>query len=177
MAAILNKYVKILLVFIVFPSLSCADQIHAPQEQLNSYQISLKRFEKHKLALENAITMCGKNRQVIDRSLLEPLGLDLSELKIALFVLNQRAEALCENDLREKFFYTAAIHRQVAHSYGVKAEDAENYREELLLVSARKKMDYEADYLSIDKKSRLKLESISELKSPFLILETIQQFE
>ncbi len=74
---------------------------------------------------------------------------------------------------REHFFFTAAIHRQVAKYFDKHAGSALDYNEESLLSHYGQKMEFEAKYLLLDKNVRKYLESINELKTPFLVFETI----
>lgn len=172
----LDKFMKALLGMTVLLFLACSNtaesvDVSAPA----AYRLSLFKFETDKDALEKKLAQCEKNRDIIDLSLLAPLNLTKEQLKIALFVLNDRAERFCEGSLRERFFYSAATHRQVAKSYKLDAGEALEYTEDLLLLGANKKLEFEANYLLLDQKSRSRLEGIRELKVPFLLLETIDQ--
>ena len=177
MAVVFKQKIAIFLIVFSFSILSCADSRALSRDEIDGYQLSLNKFNATKLALETAIEKCSQDKHIVDKKLLMPIDLTFSQLKTVLFVLNQRAQAQCEGDLREHFFYVAAIHRQVAKSYGLDAEDADNYTEDLLLIAERKKMDFEAEYLKIDDDIRGQLESITSLKKPFLLFETLQQFE
>jgi len=101
--------------------------------------------------------------------------MDIEEIKIALFVLNNRAEVICENSAREKLFFVAAIHRQTAKHYGKNAGSASEYSEDLMFSYQWNKLEFESKYLLIDKYVRSKLEAIDELKIPFSIFKTIDE--
>ena len=171
MAVVSNKFILLLTIFLLF---SCTS--HAQQSEFDVYQLSLANFTKDKSRLEQVIENCNKNRKTVKRSVLEPLNLSTAELKVALFVLNERATARCENGLRERLFYSAAVHRQVSQYYQKDPGDAAGYKESIMLIAERGKLDFEIKYSSIDESLKTSLENIAELKTPFLVLETLEQF-
>lgn len=174
MVVVLNRLSILLAVVSLF---SCSSFGYAQKEPLTSYELSLDAFTNNKVQLEQAIQNCEKNKVPIKYVLLESFDLSLTELKTVLFVLNERAVSRCENGLREKLFYSAAVHRQLSNFYKKDAGDADDYREEIMLVAERRKLDFESRYLAINKETRDALESIEELNKPFLIFETLEQFE
>ena len=174
MVVIFNKLIRALAVFFIFFLGSIASTLASDAKKPKAYQLSLNIFQQDKKLLEDTILLCEKNRKVLRPSLLESVNLNKEQLKTALFVLNDRAESRCEQGRREQFFYSAAIHRQVAKFYNLDAGEALNYTEDLLLISAAKKMDYKSSYLQLDQDTRTLLESIPELQVPFLLLDSIE---
>jgi len=172
-----GNYMKFFLILVLLSPIGCVQPSGVSEEVPDAYRLSLQDFEHKKNRLESKINECEKRRIVVDVALLKPLGLTLEEYKKALFVLNDRAEKNCESGLREQFFYAAAIHRQVARAYNLDAGEAAEYSEEIFLLSAKKKMEYEASYARLDEQKRNALESMPELNLPFLLLDTIDKLK
>lgn len=175
MAVVFNKFILILAIFMV-------PQVSHGEYDLTGISRSVFNFsqQQHVIAkqnLENAINNCDGKRKLIPSSLIIPLGMSMDEIKVALFVLNSRAENICESGTREKLFYTSGIHRVVSKHYGVSSGDAMDYTEELMLSQHWKKLEFEVKYLSLNENIRKKLEAIEELKSPFLIFKTIDEIK
>ena len=167
----------ILMVFFLIAPLSNFARDDLPDISESAFNISLQKFKLAEKQLESAIANCTKNSKPVPVSLITPLGMNIDAIKIALFVLNDRAEATCEAGAREKFFFAAAIHREVARHYQKNAGDAVEYTEDLMLSHYWKKLEFEAKYLDIDEDIRTQLEAIEELKVPFLIFATLDQVE
>jgi len=171
----LNRFI-LFSVFFIWSHASLGGEEFSEISEL-AYKISENRYELAKNNLENAIEICDKKRKTVPPSLISPLGMEMNEIKTALFVLNGRAEEVCEGEARLNFFYVSGIHRQVSKYYGLSPGDAENYTEDLLFSQEWKKLEFEAKYLNINKDTRQKLEAIEELKVPFKIFQTIDGLE
>lgn len=175
MAARFNKFILVVSLFIISQSSFGGSDLTDISE--SAFNISLQQYDLAKENLENAIENCDRKRKTIPSSLITPLGMNIDEIKITLFVLNGRAEKICEGGARERFFYTSSIHREVSKYYGLSAGDASDYTEGLMFSQHWKKLEFEAKYLGIRKNIRKKLESIEELNIPFLIFQTIDDIE
>jgi len=136
-------------------------------------QIAKMNFE-HALDVNNkAIESCDRNKKAVPAALINKLGLTFNQIGPALLVLSDRAERACYKGSDDKFLAAAAIYRQVAKHYEVDSTDADYYSEEFMFLRHWSKLEVEARYLSIDKKIREKLESIEELRVPFLFVDTL----
>ena len=175
MVAASNKLIFAIIVIVTSTTSYAGGNLNNISEA--SLQISLQNYETAKNRLEHAIERCEKKRKTISKSLISPLSLELDQIKVALFVLNSRAENFCEEGARETFFVAASIHREVSRHYGVSAGDALDYTEDLMFDRHWRKFEIEAEYLLIDEGKRKTLESIEELKVPFLVLETLELIE
>ncbi len=171
MAVAYNKY------YIFAALLAFSNLAYGNDSLINTHKtpfdISLERYESAKLKLETAMEECSKNRAPVPLKIFDKIEKNIEDIKTALFVLNDRAEVNCEKETREHFFFTAAIHRQVAKYFDKHAGSALDYNEESLLSHYGQKMEFEAKYLLLDKNVRKYLENINELKTPFLVFETI----
>ncbi|MBL1260981.1 MAG: hypothetical protein COB33_010675 [Thiotrichaceae bacterium] len=176
MAAAFNKLILIFLLFVVSQS-SFGGGASLSSISESAFNISLQQYDLAKEELENAIENCDKKRKPVPPSLITPLEMNINEIKVALFVLNSRAEKVCEGGTRENFFYIAGIHREVSKYYGLSAGDASEHTEDLMFSQYWKKLEFEAKYLAINENVRRKLEAIDALKSPFLIFQTIDDIE
>ena len=173
MAVTLNKII-LLMFFFLLSNISFGGEKNTELSNM-AFNLSKKKYESARLNLENAIRNCEKNRSIVPSKLILPLKLKYDELKIALFVLNNRAEEMCEGDARNIFHYMSAKHRQVSKYYDFSSGDAKDYTEELMFSSEWKKLEFEAKYYSIDRSIRAKLESIEELKVPFQLFKTLDE--
>ncbi len=144
-------------------------------------ELAQHRFEIAKNSLNQKINECEKIKTVVPSSLLIPINLTMKELKIALFVLNNRAEDLCEKDMRGNFVIATSIYRTTAEHYRQKGKEKESltlpYSEDLLFGHYWGKLELEAQYLEIDTKKRIIMENISQLKKPFHLFETLSKME
>jgi len=175
MAAGFNKLILIFLLFVVSQSSFGGSALSNISE--SAFNISLQQYDLAKEELKNAIENCDKKRKPVPPSLITPLEMNINEIKVALFVLNSRAEKVCEGGTRENFFYIAGIHREVSKYYGLSAGDASEHTENLMFSQYWKKLEFEAKYLAINEDVRKKLEAIEALKFPFLIFQTIDEIE
>ena len=143
----------------------------------SAFNISQLRYARAHDNFESAIAKCRKKRKSIPASLITPLGMTLDEVKAALFILNHRAVNICEGDKLEKFLYAAAVHRVISKYYGVNAGTAGKYTDDFIFTRHWTTLEFEVKYLNIDENIREKLESIEELKSPFLIFQTLDEIK
>jgi hypothetical protein len=175
MAAIFNSLLVICLAFSTFTT-SAREDSHASIEDA-AYNIALQQYQSAKHALEKAIIHCENGRKPIPVDVISPLGLTTKQLKVALFILNSRAELHCEKGTREALFYAAGVYRATAKHYGKDPGDALQYDEDNMLSHVWKKLEFEAEYLRIDKETRFTLESMEATQVPFKIFETLDDLD
>jgi hypothetical protein len=171
MAAVLNSLFGACLVFSVFTA--CAKEEVQSSVTVDAYNIARDQYERAKHELEEAIARCDIGRKSIPAYTISPLGLTMDQAKVALFVLNARAELRCEKGTREGLFYAAGIYRATAKHYGRDSGDAVQYDEEKMLSHVWMQLEFEAEYLLIDKEVRATLESLEATQVPFKIFETL----
>jgi len=175
MVAISNKLIFAILFLVVSVSGYADSNLSSTSEA--AHNMSFQEFEMAKNRLESAIERCDKKRKAVPASSITPLGLELDQIKAALFALNSYAEERCEDGAREAFFVAASIHREVSRRYGISAGEALEYTEDLMFSHYWRTLEIEAEYLRIEEKKRIMLENLEELKIPFLILETVELIE
>jgi hypothetical protein len=175
MAAVVNSLLVICLVFSTFTA--CAREDGQPSITDTAYNIALQQYQSAKHALEEAITRCESGRKSVPADLIATLGLTTNQMKAALFTLNARAESRCEKGAREALFYAAGVYRATAKHYGKDPRDALQYDEENMLSHVWKQLEFEAEYLRIDKEARFTLESMEATQVPFKIFETLDDLD
>jgi len=112
---------------------------------------------------------------IVPSSLFESIDLTKQELKIALFVLSNKAEDACDESATGKFLIALSIYKTTAKHYGKAAELALPYSEDLLFGHYWGQLEAEAKYLNISKDQREILESIPELQQPFHPFKTLSK--
>lgn len=175
MAAIFNSFLVACLVFSTFTA--CAREGSHTSIADAAYNIALQQYQSAKHALEDAITRCESGRKSIPADMISPLNLTTEQLKVALFILNARAESRCEKGTREALFYAAGVYRAAAKHYSKDPGDALQYDEENMLSHIWKQLEFEAEYLRINKEARLTLESMEATQVPFKIFETLDDLD
>jgi hypothetical protein len=171
MAAGFNSFIVICLIFSIFTA--CATEEGQPSVPDAAYTLALQQYQSAKHALEEAITRCESGRKSIPADMISPLGLSESQVKVALFTLNSHAESRCENGAREVLYYAAGVYRATAKHYGKDPGDALLYDEQNMLSHIWKQLEFEAEYLRINEKARVALESLEGTQVPFNIFETL----
>lgn len=175
MAALCNELRVVVLLFLLFGVVSCG--VASTDVADATVEISLSHFKQAEKELEDAIVQCDALRRPLPPSIFKRLNMSVEDVKVALYVLNRRAEDACENGARERLFLAAHAHSSVAKHYGVGAGDAGRYTDDTLYAMHWSRLEYEAKYSRLGKQIRDALESADELKVPFDIFRTLDAIE
>ena len=143
----------------------------------DAFELSLKKFEIAKANLEKKIEECEKKKVIVSENVFKGLDLTKEEWKIALYVLNDRAEDACEEGKRGEFVIATSIYRTTAKHYKLKATFASAYSEDLLFGHYWMKLESEALYLNISSKKREMLEKISQFQKPFHLFKALSTLD
>ena len=162
----------------VLLSLTVASVCIAEESSLiaeRTFELALQKFELADGNLEKKIDECEDKKIIVPPSVFKSVDLTEMEFKIALFVLHNRAEDACDEDLRGKFLIALGIYKTTAKHYGKAAKLALPYSEDLLFGHYWRRLESEARYLEIKKDQREMLESIPQLQQPFHLFETLSK--
>lgn len=175
MAAELTKFIVIVFSLLIISQACAAEKSRLLEER--TLELSLQKFELAKSNLERKVDECEKKKITVPPSVFKSVNLTKMELKIALFVLHNRAEDACDEVLRGKFVIAASIYRTTATHYQKKATSALPYSEDMLFGHYWQRVESEAQYLVISNRQREILESIPQLQKPFHLFQTLSKLD
>lgn len=176
MAAKLIK--KTLIIFSLLTATAvCATKQPNVTTTEDTLDLALQKFELAKRNFEIKLAECESKKTSIPPSAFESVNLTKTELKIALFVLHNRAEDACDEEMRGKFLIALSVYRATAKHYNKAATLALPYTEDMLFGHHWRRIEAAAQYLEIDKNQRKILENIPRLQQPFHLFKTLSTLE
>jgi len=167
----LNK-INLTVFFILFTQACSANTSELSEK---AYLLASNNFLQAKNKYESKVNECNQKKKIIVSPEFQNIELTKEEQVLALVILNNRAESLCESNEAGEFSIASSIFRTTAKHYNKNTSIADNYTEDLTYGHYWRNLQLETKYLEIPEKKRLLIENIEAFKQPFFPLKTLSK--